>query len=78
MSRAGKTAWRRPVDLRERMLAATVRGTNLDPNPVRPTTPTKQTLDERRERAKLAARERRAREKREREAAALLTEKEAS
>jgi hypothetical protein len=72
-----KTPYRAPADLRDRMVAATRRGTNLDPNPTtrntggpgdsgRPATRSSETIERRRERAKIAARERRAREKAER------------
>lgn len=72
-----KTPYRPPVDLRERMLTCTVRGTNLDPDPRtrntggpgdsgRPSGRSAETIERRREKAKIAARERRAREKAER------------
>lgn len=62
-------AWNKPDDLRERMLACTVRGTNLDPDHVRGDTTNlgrstirpPETIEQRRAKAKLAARARRAR-----------------
>lgn len=65
--KAGRPTWLRPDDLRERMLAATRSGTNLDPSPspaARKQAP--QTVDERREKARVWARENRARQKAER------------
>lgn len=72
-----RTPYRPPVDLRERMTTLTRRGTNLDPDPAtrntggptdsgRPPTRSAETIERRREKAKIAARERRAREKAER------------
>lgn len=72
-----KTSYRPPADLRERMVTLTRRGTNLDPDPVtrntggptdsgRPSGRAPETIERRREKAKIAARERRARERAER------------
>lgn len=63
------SGYRPPADLRERMLAATRRGTNLDPNPA-PAKKAPQTEEERKEKARIWARENRARQKAAREAAA--------
>lgn len=57
-----------PVDLRERMRAVNVRGTNLDPNSAPVTAEAAPlTLDERKERARAYARAHRAKQKAERE-----------
>ena len=74
---SAKTPYRAPADLRDRMMTLTRRGTNLDPDPAtrntggptdfgRPSTRSAETIERRREKAKIAARDRRAREKAER------------
>lgn len=71
-----KTPYRPPADLRHRMLTATHRGTNLDPDPLtrntggpadsgRPSGRSTESIERRREKARIAARERRARQKKE-------------
>lgn len=66
---APTAAWQAPADLRERMLTATRRGTNLDPKPGAVEAAAKkapQTVEERKEKARIWARENRARQKAER------------
>ena len=62
------STWTPPVDLRERMLRHTIRGTNLDPDRDRNASecPAQMSVDQRKAKAAQDARDRRARRKQER------------